>query len=59
MKKLVNIERIGQLLYSGDIVMEKTKYDDRKWFENLNAREKLYYLSLDIINEIMNQKEKV
>jgi uridine phosphorylase len=48
----------GQLLYSGDIVMERTKYDDRKWFENLNAREKLYYLSLDIINEIMKQEEK-
>lgn len=48
----------GQLLYSGDILEEKQKYDDRKWFENLSAREKLYYLSLDVINQIKNKREK-
>jgi uridine phosphorylase len=51
--------KFGQLLYSGDVVMGESKYDDRKWFENLSAREKLYYLSLDIISEIRNKKEKM
>ena len=51
--------KFGQLLYSGDVVTGKSKYDDRKWFENLNAREKIYYLSLDIISEIKNKKDKI
>ncbi len=37
----------GQLLYSGDILIKTDKYDDRNWSQNSNAREKLFYISLE------------
>jgi len=37
----------GQLLYSGDILTDFTNYDERSWTDNLTAREKLFYLSLE------------
>lgn len=40
--------KFGQLLYSGDILFNLSNYDDREWFSNLTAREKLFYLSLEI-----------
>lgn len=39
----------GQLLYSGDILIGNDKYDDRGWFTNLSARERLFYLSLEAL----------
>ncbi len=39
----------GQLLYSGDILAENEDYDDRGWYQNLTAREKLFYLSLEAL----------
>lgn len=37
----------GQLLYSGDILVGNDEYDDRGWYSNLSAREKLFYISLE------------
>lgn len=37
----------GQLLYSGDILAEAEAYDDRGWYDNLSAREKIFHLTLE------------
>lgn len=37
----------GQLLYSGDILTGSEDYDDRGWFTNLPAREKIFQLTLE------------
>ncbi|MHB1153776.1 MAG: nucleoside phosphorylase [Eubacteriales bacterium] len=37
----------GQLLYSGDILSDAECYDDRDWYQNITAREKLFLLSLE------------
>lgn len=37
----------GQLLYSGDILFEKDKYDRRNFFENYSARELLCFLTVE------------
>ena len=39
----------GQLLYSGDILVGTDEYDDRGWYNNLSAREKLVYVSLEAL----------
>ena len=39
----------GQLLYSGDILIETTGYDDRKWRSNLSAREILFDITLEAL----------
>lgn len=39
----------GQLLYSGDILVGNEEYDDRGWYNNLSAREKLFYASLEAL----------
>ena len=46
----------GQLLYSGDIVVNNEKYDDRGWYKNLDARERLFYLSMETIKELYRKK---
>jgi uridine phosphorylase len=46
----------GQLLYSGDIIVSNEKYDDRGWYKNLNARERLFYLSMETIKELYKKK---
>lgn len=40
--------KFGQLLYSGDILFDLSNYDERNWFNNVTAREKLFYLSLKV-----------
>lgn len=40
--------RFGQLLYSGDILFDVSNYDDRGWPGNFTAREKLFYLALEV-----------
>jgi len=42
----------GQLLYSGDIIIGNKEYDERNWYNNLSAREKLFYLSLESLHEL-------
>lgn len=42
----------GQLLYSGDILIGSADYDDRKWYENLSARERIFYLTLEALIEL-------
>lgn len=37
----------AQLLYSGDLLFDLTNYNDREWFSNLTARQKLFYLTLE------------
>ncbi|GFI17138.1 hypothetical protein IMSAGC009_02307 [Lachnospiraceae bacterium] len=37
----------GQLLYSGDILVGTEKYDDRNWYANLSAREKIFQITLE------------
>ncbi len=37
----------GQLLYSGDILVGSEKYDDRNWYANLSAREKIFQITLE------------
>jgi uridine phosphorylase len=44
----------GQLLYSGDIVSNAKAYDDRKWYKNISAREKLFSLSLEVLYGLGN-----
>ena len=39
----------GQLLYSGDILVDDGEYDDRKWYENLSAREKLAHIAMEAL----------
>jgi len=39
----------GQLLYSGDILVGNEVYDDRDWFNNFSAREKLFNLALEAL----------
>ena len=40
-------KRFGQLLYSGDILIDPEHYEDREWFSNHNARERLLRLTLE------------
>jgi uridine phosphorylase len=47
----------GQLLYSGDIVIDNKKYDDREWSKNLNAREILFYLAMESIKELYKKQK--
>jgi uridine phosphorylase len=42
----------GQLLYSGDIIIGNKEYDERNWWNNLTAREKLFHLSLESLYEL-------
>ncbi len=42
-------KHFGQLLYSGDILVCGGDYDDRDWYNNLPAREALFYLTLDAL----------
>lgn len=39
----------GQLLYSGDILTDPARYDERKWSENISARALLFRLSLEAL----------
>ena len=39
----------GQLLYSGDILVGEGEYDDRKWYNNLSAREKLAHIAIEAL----------
>lgn len=39
----------GQLFYSGDILLDAKGYDDRSWIEDLDTREKLFYLALQAL----------
>ncbi len=36
----------GQLLYSGDILVGTQDYDDRNWFSNKSARERLFQITV-------------
>ena len=38
---------VGQLLYSGDVVVGGQAYDDRGGYDNMSAREKLFTLALE------------
>ena len=40
-------KKFGQLLYSGDILADAANYDDRDWYNNISAREKLFYLTVE------------
>ena len=40
-------KRFGQLLYSGDVLADSDNYDDRDWYNNTSARERLFELALD------------
>ncbi len=42
-----NKKKFGQLLYSGDILFDKEKYDRRDYFKNYSARELLFYLTVE------------
>ncbi len=49
--------KFGQLLYSGDILADYNNYDERAWFDNRIAREKLFYLSLEAAVKCKNRLE--
>jgi nucleoside phosphorylase len=40
-------KKFGQILYSGDILRGKDDYDRRDFFNNLTARELLFYISVE------------
>jgi len=44
--------KFGALLYSGDILADFNKYDDRTWKRNYSARSKLFFLSLEIATKL-------
>ncbi|MDD4113817.1 MAG: nucleoside phosphorylase [Herbinix sp.] len=46
--------KFGQLLYSGDILTNFENYDERAWTHNLPAREKLFFLSLQVAKRVCN-----
>lgn len=39
----------GQALYSGDILIGNEVYDDRDWYNNTSARERLFNITLDAL----------
>lgn len=39
----------GQLLYSGDILVGTEDYDDRNWYANLSAREKIFQITVEAL----------
>ncbi len=39
----------GQVLYSGDILVGNEEYDDRDWYNNMSARERLFYVAQEAI----------
>lgn len=39
----------GQLLYSGDILVGSEVYNDRNWYANLSAREKIFQITLEAV----------
>lgn len=39
----------GQLLYSGDILVGEGEYDDRKWYDNMSAREKIAHIAIEAL----------
>lgn len=41
--------KFGQILYSGDILADFENYDEREWPKNITAREKLFYLAMDLV----------
>ena len=41
--------KFGQLLYSGDTLADPEKYDGRDFYNNLSARERLFYLALEAL----------
>jgi len=40
------------------VILYNEKYNEREWFNDLNAREKLFYLSLESIYELYKNKNK-
>ncbi len=40
-------KQFGQLLYSGDILVGTEEYDDRGWYANLTARERIFQITLE------------
>ena len=44
--------QFGQLLYSGDLLTDYSNYQERDWFINTTAREKLFYLSLESLIQL-------
>lgn len=39
----------GQLLYSGDVVTGEGDYDDREWYNDMSAREKLAHIAMEAL----------
>jgi uridine phosphorylase len=50
--------KFGQLLYSGDILLHNKEYEEREWFNDLNSREKVFFLSLESIVEFYKNNAK-
>jgi len=45
----------GQILYSGDILVGNDEYDDREWYHNSSAREKLYLIAMEALCLLKNR----
>ncbi|MCM1054372.1 MAG: nucleoside phosphorylase [Bacteroides sp.] len=39
----------GQLLYSGDVVTGEGNYDDREWYNDMSARERLAHIAIETL----------
>ncbi|MCM1298227.1 MAG: nucleoside phosphorylase [Firmicutes bacterium] len=39
----------GQIFYSGDILIGGEEYDDRKWYDNMSAREKISHIAVEAL----------
>jgi len=42
-------KNFGQILYSGDVVTGEGDYDDREWYNDMSAREKLAHIAIEAL----------
>lgn len=55
-------KKYGQLLYSGDILVDSAGYDNRNWRSNMSACEIIFQVTLESLirlNRLTNQMEAI
>lgn len=55
-------KKYGQLLYSGDILVDSAGYDNRNWRSNMSAREIIFQVTLESLirlSSLANQMEEI
>lgn len=55
-------KKYGQLLYSGDILVDSAGYDNRNWRSNMSAREIIFQVTLESLirlSSLTNRMEEI